>query len=119
MTLFSSLTNNRYEIFLPSTVSQLPLCRAPKIADSFTISTHAAASDRDKDKNNGQREQQQYGFGCDDGNLATGLPPSGNADKQACKRGEKHDSDNKSEERNAKKPKCMVIVGDHKVALVL
>ena len=63
-------------------------------------STHAAAGDRDQHQDNGQREQQQYERGRDDGNLANGPAPSGNAEEQGSKRGEKYDSDRESEERN-------------------
>jgi len=65
------------------------------------VSSHAAASDRDKDKHDGQREQQQYERGCDDDNLASALPPSENAERQTCKRGEKYDPNNEGEDRNA------------------
>jgi hypothetical protein len=88
-------------------------------AKRVAASSHAAASDRDEDKNDGQREQQQYERGCDGDNLASALPPSENAESQACKRSEKYDSNTESEKRNTKQPKCIVVVGDHNVALVV
>jgi hypothetical protein len=77
------------------------------------LSTHATAYDGEKNKKKDQREEEQNEYGCDDGNFATGLSPTENAENQGCKRSEKQDSDNEREKRNTKKAKGVVVVGDH------